>query len=232
MATVHRICSIPDCNKRVEAHGWCVRHYKRWQRSGSPEFAGKSARPCCLVSGCGNPFKAKGFCDDHYRRFLKYGAPEAGPTFRGAPATFFSETVLTHDGDDCLLWPYAIGSHGYGTITLNGELKLVHRAACEARHGRAPSPDLDAAHNCGSRACCNPKHLRWDTRSGNMEDMLAHDTHHRGGRQWMAKLTEPQVREIRRLKLSMSLSELAARYGVSVGAIRGVVSRKTWVWLE
>jgi hypothetical protein len=37
-----RICSIPDCGKRVEAHGWCVAHYNRWYRHGSPLGGGIS----------------------------------------------------------------------------------------------------------------------------------------------------------------------------------------------
>lgn len=31
-------CSIPDCNGRHEARGWCDKHYQRWQRHGDPLF--------------------------------------------------------------------------------------------------------------------------------------------------------------------------------------------------
>jgi len=37
-----RICSIPDCGKRVEARGWCVAHYNRWFRHGDPLGGGIS----------------------------------------------------------------------------------------------------------------------------------------------------------------------------------------------
>jgi len=37
-----RICSIPDCGKRVEARGWCVAHYNRWIRHGDPLSGGIS----------------------------------------------------------------------------------------------------------------------------------------------------------------------------------------------
>ncbi len=30
------ICSIPDCNGRRRARGWCVKHWTRWQRHGDP----------------------------------------------------------------------------------------------------------------------------------------------------------------------------------------------------
>lgn len=28
-------CSVPNCNGKVEAHGWCKKHYKRWWRTGA-----------------------------------------------------------------------------------------------------------------------------------------------------------------------------------------------------
>lgn len=31
-----RLCSIPDCGKRVYGHGWCSKHYQRWRRHGDP----------------------------------------------------------------------------------------------------------------------------------------------------------------------------------------------------
>ncbi len=32
------ICSIPDCGKEVRARGWCIKHWKRWYKSGDPLF--------------------------------------------------------------------------------------------------------------------------------------------------------------------------------------------------
>ena len=32
----HSTCSVPDCNDRHEARGWCNTHYKRWRRHGNP----------------------------------------------------------------------------------------------------------------------------------------------------------------------------------------------------
>lgn len=33
---IPRICSIPNCGKPHEAHGWCTAHYQRWRKHGDP----------------------------------------------------------------------------------------------------------------------------------------------------------------------------------------------------
>lgn len=38
-----RICSIPDCGKRVFGHGWCQAHYSRYRRHGSPCAGGTAS---------------------------------------------------------------------------------------------------------------------------------------------------------------------------------------------
>lgn len=31
-----RLCTIPDCEKREFARGWCTTHWRRWSRHGDP----------------------------------------------------------------------------------------------------------------------------------------------------------------------------------------------------
>lgn len=33
---IPRLCSIPGCNKNAKSRGWCIKHYRRWQRHGAP----------------------------------------------------------------------------------------------------------------------------------------------------------------------------------------------------
>lgn len=41
---VPKICSIPECENKSLARGWCSRHWQRWKRHGSPT-AGQKDRP-------------------------------------------------------------------------------------------------------------------------------------------------------------------------------------------
>jgi hypothetical protein len=43
-------CQIEGCDKPMIARGWCHMHYKRWQKHGSPDIAGKQIRN--LRHGC------------------------------------------------------------------------------------------------------------------------------------------------------------------------------------
>lgn len=65
----------------------------------------------------------------------------------------------------CLLWARAIGSSGYGNITVSipgGGMRSssAHRLAWIARNGRVPSRDEQIDHLCRERRCINPDHLQ------------------------------------------------------------------------
>lgn len=58
----------------------------------------------------------------------------------------------------CWLWTGALTRGDYGTISVNGRDRAVHRVAYEILVG--PIPDgLQLDHLCGVRRCVNPDHL-------------------------------------------------------------------------
>lgn len=40
----YRICTIPGCDKRSMARGWCSKHWQRWQKHGDPNYTPAPSR--------------------------------------------------------------------------------------------------------------------------------------------------------------------------------------------
>jgi hypothetical protein len=137
--------------------------------------------------------------------------------------SFIRDVALSHDRDECLLWPYGRNSNGYGTFRLAGRMTYAHRHICRVVNGPAPTPKHQAAHSCGNGhlGCCNPHHLSWKTHAQNAADTIEH-----GRARLRSKLSDEIVRDIR--QSSASLMTLAAQYGVSKKTILNVRQRKVW----
>lgn len=189
----------------------------------------------CAAEGCDKAVYCRGWCGAHYWRWWAHGDPLAGRTPEGEPLAWMADVALTHVGEDCLQWPYARYSNGYGTVNQGGKMRSVTRVVCEAIHGPPPSPKHEAAHICGKghEGCCNPKHLRWATPAENAADKLDHGTIANGEANGSAKLTEADVHAIRRRRATGEvLQAIAADYGVCISAISSIAIRKNWAWLE
>lgn len=136
----------------------------------------------------------------------------------------FLQNNLAYQGDDCLIWPYCRNpGTGYGMLGHLGKMLYAHRFMCELAHGPAPSPKHYATHSCGMghEGCVNPRHLKWDTPTGNAMDRLAHGNNNKPGRK-RNKLTKTQVDEIRAWKGHISQYLLAPIYGVSRETISSI----------
>lgn len=106
---------------------------------------------------------------------------------------------------------------------------FVHRLVLEAFVGLRPE-GLECCHEDGDRANNRLGNLRWDTHASNMADMRRHGTDPRGERHGMAKLTEHDVREIRRRYAvgGVSQASLGREFGVTQRSVSYVVRRVTW----
>lgn len=192
----------------------------------------------CSVKNCDRPHIAKGFCNSHYKRVQRHGsaAPErrlkAGP---GKPRQWLLQHV-EHDGDGCLIWPFARLSSGYGTVEWDGNTVTAHRQMCRLAHGEPPTTKHNAAHNCGNGflGCIHPKHLRWATPSENEMDKVAHGTDARGERNGFHKLTAADVAYIRQTyrRGVVTMQSLADQLGVNKTAINKVLKGDSWGWLK
>jgi len=151
-------------------------------------------------------------------------------TTRGEPLRFIREIAVPYQGDDCLTWPFARITNGYGSVWYEGKVKYPHRIVCELAHGPAPSPRHEAAHSCGKghEGCVNPRHLRWATPKENNADKVNHGTTLRGERSARAKLSAADVRQIRAQRGRETQQSLGNRFGVSPRTIEAIHLNKIW----
>lgn len=132
----------------------------------------------CTVVACPRPAYKRQLCRAHHQRLMRHGDPLGGRIGPHETRAFLARAA-EHQGDDCLLWPYAKGTAGYGQTNINGTPMSAHRAVLILATGEPPYPDMQAAHAplvCHNRLCVNPRHLRWATRIENMADKVLDGT--------------------------------------------------------
>lgn len=188
----------------------------------------------CSIPACGKPLHSRGWCLAHYRRWQRHGDPLSGRTPEGEPSRYYREVVLPYRGGACLPWPYARNSNGYPMLNVDGRDRLLARVLCEAVNGPPPTPEHEAAHSCGNghAGCLARGHLSWKTPAGNASDRIVHGTETVGGRHGLAKLTEADVNEIRRLKGRLPQRAIAARFGIHQAQVYRILSGKSWAYLN
>lgn len=187
----------------------------------------------CSIDGCTKPIFCRRWCAAHYTRWKRYGSADAIPP-KLRPRAFI-EKLASHDGDDCVLWPFSRNEWGYGTFGRTDGSILVHRALCEQINGPPPTPQHHARHLCGNGhlGCVNPRHLAWGTAKENTADAISHGTAIRGRRVHTCRLSESQVREIRDLARNRTMTRrcIAQKYGVGVTAVTNISLGTSWAWL-
>jgi hypothetical protein len=150
-------------------------------------------------------------------------------TIDGTCYEYLVRTVLSHNSDECLIWPFN-KVFGYGVVFIPGEghvAKRVHRVAYRLAHGHYP--EHDGCHTCDNPSCYNPRHIFDGTDKDNFRDMIAKGRSLRGERNRAAILTEANVRSARmEFAAGASRSELAKKYGVSTHTIKKAVYGYTW----
>jgi hypothetical protein len=134
----------------------------------------------------------------------------------------------------CLLWLGARKANGYGVVGRGREQgnAYVHRVVWEEAHGPIPSGP-EVCHRCDVRHCAEVSHLFLGDSLANARDMVAKGRSTRGTRHALARLTEEDVLEIRRLWAlgGQTLSELARQFATTKGNVSQIVRGKRWTFL-
>lgn len=134
----------------------------------------------------------------------------------------------------------SINKDGYHSVSIyHFGLKLsrtVHGLVCRAWYGAPPPGMFQVRHLDGNPYNNTPGNLRWGDQSENEYDKVRHGTHggNRGEKHGSAKLTNEDVREIRRLYADGTLNqyELADQYGVAQSVISQIWTRQLWSHLK
>lgn len=160
---------------------------------------------------------------------------------------------------NCWIWMAARDKDGYGKIRTGGRDHRAHRVTWALANGDLPADKPLILHRCDNPQCVRPDHLRPGTNDENMAEMAAKGRVSRGDAHWSslhperrargsrngaysqphrvrrgegngrARLTEDQVREIRRRHAGGESSrKLGRKFGVAMSTILRISSREIW----
>lgn len=205
----------------------------------------------CALDGCDKPARCRGRCNTHYARWRRTGSD----VLRTRPTDverFWSHVskdgpVVRPELGPC--WPWTAGTtgtFGYGCMWWeNSRAETTHRIAYIVAHGSIPV-GLEVLHRCDNPPCCNngvdspwPSHLFAGTQADNARDMREkgrgvnppprpYTEVLRGEAQPIHKLSDADVREIRRIGKSVSQRELGRMFGVSQSVAGDALNGTTW----
>lgn len=191
-----------------------------------------SVHTTCTREECDRRHYARGFCQKHWQWNRNHGVEM--PTYPKAPALDCLKGAVESAGEkDCIEWPFG-RSGEYGQMTVDGRPRGAYEVAMEL-DGR-PRPRIgrfQARHTCNNPICVNPRHLRWGSWAQNQADRVVAGTDNRGSRNGQAKLSESDVREIRRLySLGIGPTEIGKRFPqVTVKCVSAIANGRSWRWL-
>jgi hypothetical protein len=139
------------------------------------------------------------------------------------PVFFWKKCIAIDSG--CWIW-LGSGTHdGYGQTKINRKQVYAHRASYAA-NSRELMSGYEIDHLCSNRGCVNPAHLEQVTHTENVRRGRRADS--RGEKNPAAVLTADDVRQIRTIGRSMTLVEIAKKFGVSFPAVHKILSGRTW----
>lgn len=183
-------------------------------------------RNLCTIDGCHKYVRGHGLCGMHLARLRRNGDPLIRSLSKGKGA-YYEGWIVDHvnfDGDDCLFGPFPV--HRYPSVYFGGKTQHVHRLMCRLAHGEPVAGKHFALHECGNKACLNPRHLRWGSHQDNMDDMGVLGERKVGELHHQKRLSNSAVPHIR--KREMTQNDYSKLYGVSTTTIKNVQYGKTW----
>jgi len=119
--------------------------------------------------------------------------------------------------------------NGYGAFWLK-ELRQnisAHRMSWILAH--ADPGEMLVLHKCDNPRCVRPEHLFIGTQQDNIDDKVQKSRQAKGSRIGRTKVTEEQVREIRRLRRDgLTQREIGERFGIAQCQVSAIVRGVVW----
>ena len=171
----------------------------------------------------------RGYCDPCYQRKRHDGSLLI---LGDVPVEqrFWDKVEKLPGAKACWLWRATTAlPGGYGAFWDGQKMRRSHVFAWELENWPVPK-GLHICHRCDNPPCVRPSHLFPGTDADNLRDAWAKDRMIHGERCSWSKLSEADVRCIRR-SWAWGIADangLAVAYGVSEACVRKVVTRQTW----
>lgn len=166
-----------------------------------------------------------------------------GPKPKPMEERFWTKVKKGRGKDACWEWTGGKNNKGYGTfMPVSPRNRLAHRVSWAMSQGITIDEIPEGTsilHHCDNPLCVRPAHLFTGSIRDNAIDMVKkgrgrYVVHH-GPDNGFSKLTEDDVREIRRIYAtdhSVTQKDLAERFGVSKGLISRIWTRMRWKHVE
>jgi hypothetical protein len=234
-------CLFNGCGRASHGGGLCKAHYAQRLRGHllCPLRVVVPLPDACTFPGCGRRAHAAGLCGRH--RLQQRAGVALHPVTKAvvprglSPSDQFwlrvdkNGPTVRHELGPCWVWMGRPDKDGYGTtkIGVHGRIpRRAHRQSWLFTHGEDLPSDVLVCHRCDNPPCVRPDHLFKGTQKDNVADR---DAKGRTPRNGLRKLSDEDVREIRRLRGDgMRIAHISKRFSIAKGSIANVVYGKSY----
>jgi HNH endonuclease len=132
-------------------------------------------------------------------------------------------------GDCVYTTDVVLDKDGYPRVKHQAKLWRLNRLIFTYVNGKIPEGNV-IGHKCNNKGCINPLHLYLTTAAENSTQAKLDGLYKSGIESGKAKLSEEEVKELRRLYYEEAVSQdkLAAKYKLSQSTVSAIVRNETY----